>query len=178
MRFEEFDFGEKLKDAHLSKVILPDETVNQILEWKGRDRGILTFSGTPGVGKTYLSAALTRAWVEEGKIVRYFTSKSLFSHLRQTIHADSDYEWELKRLCEVEYFILDDIGSTQCTEWQIEILFSFVDCRLSSLLPTLITTNLTMPQMTDQFGPRFASRIKDKENRYIELNWKDKRVEG
>jgi DNA replication protein DnaC len=178
MRFEQYEFGLKYADAHLAKIDLPPEVINQIMEWKTRDRGVLTFSGNPGVGKTYLAAALTKAWLESGQVVRYYTSRNFFSALRMCMKNDQDYHFEMKRLCESKYFILDDMGATQFSDWQKEVIFDFLDIRSSSLLPTLITTNLTMAELKDELGPRFISRVKDRENRLITLTWKDKRSEG
>jgi len=98
--------------------------------------------------------------------------------LRTGINLGTDPEWEIKRLCETEYFILDDVGSSQnMTEWQKDQLFSFIDHRWASGLPTVVTSNLFLKDIKEIFSKRFVSRLKDKKNNFIEINWIDKRLE-
>ena len=183
MNFEDYKFGKEYENAHLSKLDLPPENIEMILNWKVRDSGVFLFSGNPGVGKTYLAAALTKAWIEKGQSPRYLHEKTLFSNLRQGMNQNVDYDSEIRRLCDAEYFILDDLGSSRSgdtshasmTDWQKEVLLSFLDIRSASMKPTLITTNLGMKEINDVLGPRFVSRLRGRNNRIMELIWKDKR---
>lgn len=183
MKFEDYKFEKEYDDAHLSKVHLPEENTHMILNWKDRDSGVFLFSGNPGVGKTYLAAALVKAWIESREIPRYMHEKTLFSHLRQTMNQNFDYDAEIRRLCDSKYFILDDLGSSRSgdtnhasmTDWQKEVLLTFLDIRSASMKPTLITTNFGMKEINDVLGSRFVSRLRGRNNRVMELIWKDKR---
>lgn len=183
MKFEDYNFGREYDNAHLSRVQLPEENTDMIMNWKDRDSGVFLFSGNPGVGKTYLAAALTRGWIESGEYPRYMHEKTLFSHLRQAMAQNHDYDAEIRRLCDAKYFILDDLGSSRSgdvnhasmTDWQKEVLLSFLDIRSASMKPTLITTNFGMKEINEVLGPRFVSRLRGKNNRIMELIWKDKR---
>ena len=177
MKFEDFDFGSRYDDAHLSKINQPDNISKALCDWASKPKGILFFISNPGVGKTYFCAAMCRDILEKKKNVRYMQERKLYQKMREVIQNGWDYEQELRRLCEVEFFILDDIGSTQMTDFQKEVLFNFLDYRYTSNLPTIITSNIWIREMGDFFSPRFISRVKDKNNLIIEINGKDKRQE-
>ena len=95
--------------------------------------------------------------------------------MRKTIDLGWDYEEEIKTLCSTKWFFMDDIRSTQGTEFQKECLLSFVDQRSLMQFPTVITSNCLMSDLNQEYHPRFISRLKDKRNTIIELNWVDKR---
>lgn len=177
MKFEDYNFGAKFTDAHLSKVVLPNDAGEKINGWFKNPKNFLVFCGNPGLGKTYLCACYVKECLEKNYPIRYFNENSLLQHLRQAIKDDLDYEYELKRLCDCPYFILDDLGSARQTDWSKDAIFSFVDIRHSSGLPTLITSNISIDEMNSFYGQRFASRIKDKGNTILEINWIDKRQE-
>lgn len=164
------------EDAHLSKIELPDDVLEKIITWWKKPVGILFFAGNPGCGKTYLIAAMIHAIEESKKFpFRYFSERDFYSHLRACIDKNWDYEWEIQRLCETYMFFLDDIGFCQATPFQKECFCSLVDERIQSKLPTVITSNIFLDQMSETYHPRLVSRLKAKENTVIELNWYDKR---
>ncbi|MEN6512244.1 MAG: ATP-binding protein [Chloroherpetonaceae bacterium] len=175
MKFEDFDFGEKYQDAHLSRVDLPQETLEKIIEWNRKPQNFLIFCGNPGVGKTYLCAALCKECLDRKQPVYYLTEHQYFNKLRSVIQRDWDYEFEIKKLCEYPFVIIDDIGSSQMTEWQKEVLFSFVDLRSRNNFPTFLTSNFFIDDFREKFHSRFVSRLLDRRNTVIELNWIDKR---
>lgn len=180
MNFDITPFWKKeaYKDAHLSKVNLPAEVLEKIIIWWKKPSGILFFAGTPGVGKSYLLASMIHDLNENKKSQwRYMTERDFYSHLRGTIEKSWDYNWEIQRLCETPLFFLDDIGFCQATEFQKEVLASFIDERVMTKLPTVITSNLFLDQIATAYHPRVVSRLKSKNNIVIELNWIDKRQE-
>ncbi len=175
MKFEDFGFGENYENACLSKINLPEEAFNKIYTWVQEPKSMLIFVGTPGTGKTYLCAALVKRWLSQGLYPRYMKERQFFNSIRGVMNDGWDYEAEIKRLCDVNYFIMDDMGSSQLTDWQKETMFSFVDHRLNSRKPTIITSNLFMDDIQKEYSSRFVSRLKDAKNTLIELNWIDKR---
>jgi DNA replication protein DnaC len=162
-------------EASLSKLILPEDITKIIFEWIKQPKDFLIFCGNPGVGKTYLCAAIVRDLLIAKLNFRYFSEINFLSHLRGQIEKDQDFQREIDRICETPFFILDDIGANRMNDWQREVVFSFVDSRSQSTDPTIITSNLFLEDMKTTFGPRFYSRMKAKKNTIIELNWIDKR---
>lgn len=60
--------------------------------------------------------------------------------------------------------ILDDLGSDSNSEWQIGILFTLINERWASDLPTIITTNLRDEEVLEKLGDRIHSRLFDSDN--------------
>ncbi len=170
-------FGFEFKTAHLSRVVLPQEYLEKIDKYFKKPRGLLYFAGNPGLGKTYICAAFARDCLEKNYSWRAYKEKDLLSHLRLLIET-VDYTYELKRLCDCPFFFLDDLGTAKDSPWKQEVMFDFIDTRWSSGKPTLITSNLSVDNLKKFYGERTVSRIKDRRNTVIELDWIDKRIEG
>lgn len=173
--FSEFEFGNKYSDAHLSKIELPPQEMERVLHWVKNPKNFLVFCGTPGVGKTYLCAALCKEYLDLKKPIYYLSERQFFNRLRSVIQKDWDYEYEIKKISEYPFVMIDDIGSSQMTEWQKEVLFSLVDWRSKTNFPTVLTSNIFIKDMAEEFSPRFVSRLKQTGNTIIELDWIDKR---
>lgn len=172
-------FGIEYKNADLSKVLQPKSIIEKIELWWKSKQGFLIFCGNPGVGKTYFCAALCRNLLEKNRHFRYMTEREFFKRMRDTINHGFDYEYEIKKLSEADFFILDDMLSSQMTDFQKECLFYFIDYRYSNRLPTIITTNhfLTDFNSFEILNERVLSRLRDGRNTLIEIKGKDKRLD-
>ncbi len=180
----EKNFGSRFNDAHLSKVDLPSDILEQVCRFAKKDRNILFFAGTPGIGKTYLCIAILKNYLEKfinPDVVNWgaYTERNLLSFLRQKINEGHDYSYDLKNIAEKDFLILDDLGSsrgTGATDWQKEIMFDLIDMRWGNRLPTVITSNIWIDELEKIYGERFVSRLKDSSNMIIQLQWHDKRI--
>jgi DNA replication protein DnaC len=72
---------------------------------------------------------------------------------------------------DVKYLIIDDLGASNNSEWQKEVLLDLIDHRYEFRKPTLITTNLNFEKMGEKLDDRIATRIYDRRNKFIE-DWK------
>lgn len=170
-----FCFGEDYRDAHMSKIEQDPDVCIRMLAWMKNPNNLFYFCGNVGNGKTYFAAAFYNYLIEQKKNVRVFTEHHLMSHLKGGMDKHLDPHIELQRICEADYFILDDMGSTDITDWKKEMLLGFVNLRCSNNLPTLITSNLNRENLYKQFHPRFVSRIYASKNVKIEVNGPDRR---
>jgi DNA replication protein DnaC len=168
-------FGREYDDAHMSKIEQDPEHAIKMLAWMKKPDHMFYFCGNIGNGKTYFAAAWYHYLIEQKKSVRVFTEPGLYSHLKLTMANKMDPHFELKRLCETEYFILDDMGSTRNSDWQGDMLLDFVNHRINNHLPTLITSNLTKAKLMENFDARLVSRIYAARNCIIETNGPDRR---
>jgi DNA replication protein DnaC len=176
--FRYFWESERYKNACLSKLDLPPETTQTLLDWVTKDKHILFFAGNPGVGKSYFCAAFIHRLKEKRKPFRYFTEYGFFRQMRETISKGWDYEYDINRLCETHTLIIDDIGTARgenLSDFQKEALHIMLDTRYNSKLPTLITSNIFLKDMKETVSEKFASRLRSSENTIVELNWIDKR---
>ena len=142
-------------------------------------KNFLVYCGNPGIGKTYLCAALFEWAMKKFKSFRYWNESELLKRVRSSMdNYQGDYLESLKLFLDDDLVMIDDIGSTGLTEWRKEIIFDAIDERYNSLKPTIITSNFSMKEFKELFHPRIYSRLADKDNTIIEiLEGKDMRLE-
>lgn len=172
---ERHPFSREGLNAHLAGVEQDGETMEKLTQWVVKPHNVLYFCGNVGTGKSYFAAAWYNHLRELNKSVRALSCYEFFSALREVMKSNWDWERELVRICENDYFILDDMGNSQMTDWQKDVLFNFLDERTRSHKPTLITSNLRASEIRSQFSDRFNSRLFASRNIVIELNGEDRR---
>jgi len=138
----------------------------------------LYLTGTAGSGKTCFSAVLGKELIRQGKEVWFKNTTDLLFEVKGTFDKDSkifnDYEmicnWAAK-----PYLILDDIGSEKVSEYVRQSLYVLINKRYLDDLPTIITSNLTMQELSGRLDDRIASRLTEM-CRTVDLGSKDLRV--
>lgn len=131
---------------------------------------MLIFCGNPGVGKTFLCACLVEWALLNFSSFRYYNETQLLTRVRDSIEGHGDCMKELTQLLDDPLIMIDDIGSNKLNEWREEILFSAIDMRYNSRMPTIITSNFNREQFEKNYNRRLSSRIFAKENIVIEIH--------
>lgn len=175
-KFPESDYV--LKNACLSKINLNPESSKVLSSWVSKPRDFLLYLGSPGCGKTYFCASMVNYLKEKNYQYIFNFERDFFSSLRGEIEKGFDPIYEIEKMCEIPFMIVDDMGSARAdklTDWQREMLFNLVDIRSMSRLPTIITSNHYLKDIKENFEQRFFSRICAKRNTIIELKDQDLR---
>lgn len=171
-------FGSRYDDAAICKLQIPEWAAHKVNEYMKNPKDMLVFHGSPGIGKTYLCAALTEWSIKHFNTRRYYKEEDLLRRLRQVISdGQGDYLIALEFLIDDELVILDDVGSginpSKVTyrdlEFRREVLYSFLDYRYNRRLPTIITSNFSRNEFLDVFSERIESRMFASENTIIEI---------
>lgn len=120
----------------------------------------LLMTGTPGVGKTFLSACIARTVSAQGFSVVYDTAISVFSHF-ETAHFTRDEEslTYKRRYLRSDLLILDDLGSEMTTPFVQSSLYELVNERLLNHKATVISTNLSPEDLTRRYSQQSVSRL-------------------
>lgn len=121
-------------------------------------RGLLLAGGC-GSGKTHLAAATVHALIARGYHAVFVTVGRYLDSLKNAF-GDADKTRTLQdevRRCDL--LALDDLGTEHISDWARSELFSLLNDRYEQMLPTLLTTNLTMEELTARLGQRSVSRI-------------------
>lgn len=123
--------------------------------------GNLLFSGNTGLGKTFLSACIARTVADAGYSVVYESATHLFTCLERA-RFDSTEE---NRSATVKYnacdlLIIDDLGTELAGQFVTSALYSLVNDRLLEARPTIISTNLTVDELSNRYNPQIASRLR------------------
>src|SRR6266403_6254379 len=137
-------FGEEMANsANIHDLAFPEEILEKFYSWIKKDKNIFWFSGNPGCGKSHMACAYCNHLLDLDINFRLMPETEFYAILRAAIQKNWEAEYEIARLCETDYFILDDVGaSLNFNNWHKEQLFSFVDKRWTSQKPTFMTSNL------------------------------------
>lgn len=128
----------------------------------GKKRGDLLLFGAPGLGKTHLSAAIAREVSEKGFSVVYDTAGHVFERFELQKFSREDDETvtsDVERILNADLLILDDLGTEMTTAFVQSALYQIVNTRLMEKRSTIISTNLTPPQIAQRYTPQIASRL-------------------
>jgi DNA replication protein DnaC len=123
------------------------EQVNTVLAWRPGKRGLL-LSGSTGRGKTRAVWALIRRLALDGVTVRSYHASDWFSTLQARLAGGRDDArgW-IDAVARHPVVFVDDLGQEAIVRgreaWAESWFLRFVDLRVSSGRPLLVTTNLT-----------------------------------
>ena len=122
--------------------------------------GNLLFVGGTGLGKTFLSACIAKTVADRGYSVIYETAGRLFSKLeRAKFGSDEDARKEAEKYNQCDLLIIDDLGTEMPGQFVTAALYSLVNDRLLENKPMVISTNLTVDEMSRRYSPQIASRL-------------------
>ena len=140
---------------------------------------ILTFFGSAGTGKTFLSSAIAREAIERGKSVIYVSAYE-FNSAMLAVHTSplAEREDKLVDYLTSDLLVIDDLGTEPILKnVTLEYLLLIAGERTNKGLCTLITTNLSPARVLTRYGERIYSRIASKQTSHIfEFSGKDLRL--
>lgn len=124
----------------------------------------LLFTGEPGLGKTFLSAAIARVVASKGCGVAYDTVSGLLAAFeREKFSRDTDESSDaasrVRQLMGCDLLILDDLGTEMPTAFTQSALYALLDGRLRAGKKTIISTNLDRSGIETRYGAALASRL-------------------
>lgn len=124
----------------------------------------LIFSGSVGVGKTYLVAAIANELINKGYKVMYISAIDL-AQLFLNYHMANvgDKEMLFSPLKQADMLIIDDLGVEPIYN-SITIPYLYQILELRGMRHMIITTNLTLEDIEARYGERICSRIVDVDN--------------
>ncbi len=122
----------------------------------------LFFYGTVGTGKSFLSGCVAKELIEKGNLVIYFSATRLFNELsRCAFQRDNREELSgfLDDLFGCDLLIIDDLGTELTNSFVASQLFSCLNERHLRKKATIISTNLSLQELSDRYSERIFSRI-------------------
>ena len=141
----------------------------------------LLFTGEPGLGKTFLSAAIARVVAAKGCGVAYDTASGLLASFeREKFSRDtdevSDAASRVRQLMSCDLLILDDLGTEMPTAFTQSALYALLDGRLRAGKKTIVSTNLDRSGIETRYGAALASRLAG-EYEWLEFMGRDIRAQ-
>ncbi len=141
-----------------------EQLCREFVSNNGEDYHNFLFYGNIGTGKSFLSVCMAAELLKQGKEVLYFSAVSFFEKLAALQFSEgyrsrdelTDFREEVYS-CDM--LILDDLGTERVNQFVLSELFSLVNERLKRAGSTVISTNLTLQNLSDTYTERVVSRI-------------------
>lgn len=147
--------------------------------------------GESGVGKTRILCAIAKQLVYDDscearkrdrpkKRFEFINATNLFARIRNSFNQDHrrfevKYDEDgdiidqgprteleiIEHYAKADVLFLDDLGANRSTEYVVETLYTILSNRYDNMLPTYITSNLSLEELEDKYGNRVSRRIGD-----------------
>lgn len=124
--------------------------------------GNILFTGSTGVGKTFLTNCIARELIASYVSVIYLSSHDLFeifSKHKFGYGSEEDLEETYRHILECDMLIIDDLGTEVNNTFVSSQLFYCINERLNREKGTMISTNLSMDMLRDTYSDRVTSRL-------------------
>lgn len=149
--------------------ISPRENMIKILKYSKEfidnfdksDTKSLLFTGSTGVGKTYLSSCIAKAVIENGNSVLYETASKVVEILENNKFKnqyDTDYSG-YNALYDVDLLIIDDLGTEFKTSYTLSAIYELINTRLINGKKIIISTNMSIKELKENYSERLSSRF-------------------
>ena len=178
--FETFELSlfpdEPLPGKNYSQRMLMKKRRDDCKEWADQYPDVpcrnMLLTGKSGLGKTFLLRAVAERLIERDVNVLIISAYKLLEIVRKAYFSNEENAGEIS---EIEVLMIDDLGSEPLMQnVTVEQLFNLLNERQNRGLSTVISTNLTMPELQGRYTERVASRLRDKNNwKVITLEGKD-----
>lgn len=120
----------------------------------------LLLLGATGLGKTHLSLAIAAEVIAKGCEVIYGSVQDLFRQAEGEKFSREGSRYDtLDSLLECDLLILDDLGAEFVTGFTASTLYNIINTRINHHKSTIISTNLSLKELNNQYADRVVSRL-------------------
>ena len=157
---------------------------DNIVDFTRNGNSLYIYSNTCGNGKTTWAIKLMLQYFNDVWAVTGFNVRGLFINVntflykcKETISKpDPEFEKLKDNILKVDLVIWDDIGASKLSEYDYNLLFTYINQRNFVTRANIYTGNIFPNDLQKCLGDRLSSRIL--EGAKIQLRGKDKRVNG
>ncbi len=170
--FSTFDLNRFSKETVVGEPLTPleniklvrDHVFSYIREFPNAVPANLLFYGTTGTGKTFFCNCIAKALLDQGYTVLYMTAYELCSAFEAFRFRDKSRpvseEASIQELIQnIDLLIIDDLGTEFSTALSVSDLFYCINQRILLQKATIISTNLSLSQISKVYSDRTFSRI-------------------
>lgn len=167
--FDKFDlsyYGDsKIKNINMTERENIEDIVNISIEFckNPENSKNLLFYGTPGLGKTFISSSIAKEMLDKGYTVIYSGASRLFAAYDDyrfgRMSDTEEFEDLLKLVYDADLLIIDDLGVEMHGPSAFQFLFDLINERILNNKRMIISTNLTMEEISKVYTSRITSRL-------------------
>ena len=120
-----------------------------IKDFSNKDQKNLLFTGSAGIGKTYISSCIANEIIKNGHTVLYQTAPLLLDSIFDYKYNNKSTKALYDNLFNVNLLIIDDLGTENLTAAKFSEIFTLLNARL--LTPntkTIISTNFSLEELS------------------------------
>ncbi|MBQ8300092.1 MAG: ATP-binding protein [Clostridia bacterium] len=125
----------------------------------------LLFTGSTGIGKTYISSCIANEIIKSGYNVLYQTSPLLLDNIFNYKYSNNKFNASSSNdlynsLFNVNLLIIDDLGTENLTAAKFSEIFTILNARLiTPNTKTIISTNFSLEELSKMYDSRILSRL-------------------
>ncbi|MEA9994304.1 ATP-binding protein [Pseudomonas sp. 10B1] len=132
--------------------------------------------GTVGTGKTHLATAMLqqaiREHAQDGLRGLYATAGSIIREVKATFgNLDRTEASVYADLVRPDLLVIDEVGVQHGTDFERQVLFEVINGRYEQVKPTIIVSNLGIPELRECLGDRAVDRLRDKGGLVVLFRW-------
>ena len=139
---------------------IKDACLDFVKNFNDLDGKNLLFSGSTGLGKTYLSNAIVSEIIKQGYTVLYQTAPVMLDTLISKLFKnDTSFS---ENLLNVNLLVIDDLGTETINSMKFTELYKIINTRLlntGKITKTIISTNLDLQGLYNTYDERLVSRF-------------------
>ena len=136
------------------------------------------FVGGVGTGKTHLASAIAFAYMRSGREALYSTVMEAIRRVKDSWRSKSKEAELLQAFVAPHLLILDEVGVQFGSETERMFLFDMLNGRYNNRKPSILISNLTMPEVTDIVGERIIDRFAEDNGQVIVFDWQSHRMQN
>lgn len=138
----------------------------------------LLLLGKPGTGKTHLAAAIANQLVTTTAATAiYRTVGGILQHIKGSFDRDSGYSEKdaYDAYATASLLVIDEVGATKPTEFELATLFAIINSRYEELMPTVIISNMPPKSLPEALGERCVDRLREGGGIAVTFDWASER---
>ena len=141
--------------------------------------------GDSGTGKTHLTACMCNELMSQMHQCLFTNFFEISKLIKSTWNGNTDSEVVIRRICEVDFLFLDDLGTEMVTKngednWLQGQVFDIINKRYNNKKPTIFSSNYSMNELIADRGlmKKTVDRIGEMSTAMIKLSGESYRRKG
>jgi DNA replication protein DnaC len=138
----------------------------------------LLLLGNVGTGKTHLATAIANYIMRTTTATAvYRTVGGILQHIKGSYDRESEYSEAdaFAAYTKPSLLIIDEVGATKPTEFELASLFNIINARYEEQLPTVVISNLPAGELSGALGERCVDRLREGGGIAVGFDWKSAR---